>query len=315
MSFHLRKTPRGEFWWPRYGWWINTPSPSMTTRTYPGKQTFLWKDGHFGCSFAVSGPRPNDSCLKVWFRSNQVAWAREEEQCARSNWKVFCVAFQAEVPGTSVGCFAFLLAPPTDLVFDFRVGSWRTVRSNGNVLCYCWLVADVWRVGYFLVLFQNSSAWLSLKWKTCRRFVAFFSFIKCIYTWRGRGKEREVRALWTEGWPSSVTCRSRQLNGSKTKLWEQKPMEENRISWRALLLLGVVASPGRVLGWAHHWAVTTELAMNACRALFSVHWWSFSMEPESWAPNRALGCPFPSAASALVRCPFVLSGIFLFHKC
>lgn len=38
------------------------------------------------------------------------------------------------------------------------------------------------------------------------------------------------------------------LNESKTKLLKQKLMEENLVSWRALLLLGVVVSLGWVLG-------------------------------------------------------------------
>lgn len=146
-----------------------------------------------------------------------------------------------------------------------------------------------------------------------------------MYLYLKREKERERGVSWpvvavgrwlrTEGWPSSITCRSRQLNGSKTELRKQKVVKENHISWRALLLLGVVVSLGWVSGWAHHWAVTTELAMSTCPALFSVHGWGFSMEPKSRAPHRAPGCPFPSAASALVQYPFLLSGIFLFHKC
>ena len=41
--------------------------------------------------------------------------------------------------------------------------------------------------------------------------------------------------------PAALLCRSRKLNGNKRKLLKQKLMEENHVSWRFLLLLGVVS--------------------------------------------------------------------------
>lgn len=51
MSFQLRKPPLAKFRWPSCEWWINIYFLSMTTHTYPDKQTFLWKVSLFGWSF------------------------------------------------------------------------------------------------------------------------------------------------------------------------------------------------------------------------------------------------------------------------
>lgn len=94
-----------------------------------------------------------------------------------------------------------------------------------------------------------------VKMKDVLRYVVFFfSFFKYIYTYRGRKSERQGWSFWLVALgkqkidPAALLCRSRKLNGNKPEILKQKRMEENHVSCRVLLLLGVVVSLGWVLG-------------------------------------------------------------------
>lgn len=132
----------------------------------------------------------------------------------------------------------------------------------------------------------------------------------------GQKEKRElldVSFVVTEAWPSRIACRSMKLNESKTKLLKQKLMEENLVSWRALLLLGVVVSLGWVLGWAHRWAVTTKPTVTVYPTLFSAcrvgffHWTG-----ELSAPHYSgLALSFPQCQHSY-SIPFFYLGYFFY---
>lgn len=142
-------------------------------------------------------------------------------------------------------CFVFLLALPSDLVFGSSVGSWCTVRSNGNVLYCCWLVADVWRVGYFLVLFQDSCARL---WAKNERHVmvlwVFFFFLPSLSVSipeEGEGeREREgwVGRWWLLAGGFEQRVDPAALLAGQGSWMEVKQNYENKKRWRRIIFLG-----------------------------------------------------------------------------
>lgn len=93
-----------------------------------------------------------------------------------------------------------------------------------------------------------------VKMKHVLWYVVFSSFFKYIYTYGGWKSEREGGSFWLVALgkqkidPAALLCRSRELNGNKTEILKQKLMEENHVSCRVFLLVGVVVSLGRVSG-------------------------------------------------------------------
>lgn len=94
-----------------------------------------------------------------------------------------------------------------------------------------------------------------VKMKDVLRYVVFFfPSLNTSILYGGRKSERQGWSFWLVALgkqkidPAALLCRSRKLNGNKPEILKQKRMEENHVSCRVLLLLGVVVSLGWVLG-------------------------------------------------------------------